>query len=34
MKASGGIKTKEDMILYLNEGCQRLGTSSATVLTN
>ena len=34
MKASGGIKTKEGMILYLNEGCQRLGTSSATVLTN
>ena len=34
VKASGGIKTKEDMILYLNEGCQRLGTSSATVLTN
>lgn len=34
MKASGGIKTKEDMISYLNEGCQRLGTSSATVLTN
>lgn len=34
IKASGGIKTKEDMILYLNEGCQRLGTSSATVLTN
>lgn len=34
MKASGGIKTKEDMISYLNEGCQRLGTSSATVLIN
>ena len=34
IKASGGIKTKEDMISYLNEGCQRLGTSSATVLTN
>ena len=34
MKASGGIKTMEDMIIYLNEGCQRLGTSAATVLTN
>ena len=34
IKASGGIKTKEDMIAYLNEGCQRLGTSSASVLAN
>ena len=34
IKASGGIKTKEDMISYLNEGCQRLGTSSASVLAN
>ena len=34
IKASGGIKTKEDMISYLNEGCQRLGTSSASVLVN
>ncbi len=34
IKASGGIKTKEDMIAYLNEGCQRLGTSSALVLAN
>ena len=34
IKASGGIKTKEDMISYLNVGCQRLGTSSASVLAN
>lgn len=34
IKASGGIKTKEDMIAYLNEGCQRLGTSSTSVLAN
>jgi len=29
MKAAGGIKTREDMIAFLNEGCSRLGTSSA-----
>ena len=34
IKASGGIKTKEDMVSYLSEGCQRLGTSSASVLVN
>ncbi|EJP23103.1 deoxyribose-phosphate aldolase [Peptostreptococcaceae bacterium AS15] len=34
IKASGGIKTKEDMFSYLSEGCQRLGTSSASVLVN
>ena len=34
IKASGGIKTKEDMVSYLSEGCQRLGTSSASVLVD
>jgi len=29
MKAAGGIRTKEDMIAYLDAGCSRLGTSSA-----
>lgn len=29
MKASGGIKTKEDMEKYIELGCERLGTSSA-----
>ena len=29
MKAAGGIKTKEDLILFLEEGCDRIGTSSA-----
>lgn len=29
MKAAGGIKTVADMEMYINEGCERLGTSSA-----
>jgi len=29
MKAAGGIRTREDMVAFLNEGCSRLGTSSA-----
>lgn len=29
IKASGGIRTREDMEAYLNAGCERLGTSSA-----
>jgi len=29
MKAAGGIRTMEDMELFLNLGCDRLGTSSA-----
>jgi len=29
IKASGGIRTREDMIFYLEAGCDRLGTSSA-----
>ncbi len=34
MKASGGIKTREDMIAYLEAGCDRLGTSSALKILN
>ena len=29
IKASGGIRTREDMVAYLEAGCSRLGTSSA-----
>jgi len=29
MKAAGGMKTREDFIAFINEGCTRLGTSSA-----
>ena len=29
MKAAGGVKTKEDLIRFLEEGCDRIGTSSA-----
>ena len=29
MKASGGIRTREDMEMFLEAGCDRLGTSSA-----
>ena len=32
MKASGGIRTKEDMVMYLEAGCDRLGTSSAITI--
>ena len=32
MKAAGGIKTREDMVKYLEAGCSRIGTSSAGVL--
>lgn len=32
IKAAGGIKSKQDFIHFLNEGCQRLGTSSAISL--
>lgn len=30
IKAAGGIKTAEDMQLFLQEGCSRIGSSSAT----
>ena len=29
MKAAGGVKTKADLEAFLNEGCERIGTSSA-----
>lgn len=29
MKAAGGVKTKDDLILFLEAGCERIGTSSA-----
>lgn len=29
IKAAGGIKTREDMVEFLEAGCERLGTSSA-----
>jgi deoxyribose-phosphate aldolase len=32
MKAAGGIRTREDMVSYLEAGCARIGTSSAKVL--
>lgn len=32
MKASGGIKTKEDMEAYIQAGCNRIGSSSAALL--
>lgn len=32
MKAAGGIRTKEAMEEYLNEGCDRIGSSSASIL--
>jgi len=34
IKAAGGMKNREDFIAFINEGCSRLGTSSAVkVLT-
>lgn len=32
IKASGGIRTREDMVAFLEAGCKRLGTSSAVKL--
>ena len=29
IKAAGGIRTKEDMVAFVEAGCSRLGTSSA-----
>jgi len=29
MKAAGGIRTREDMVAFIEAGCSRLGTSSA-----
>ncbi|RGY99286.1 deoxyribose-phosphate aldolase [Clostridium sp. AM58-1XD] len=32
IKAAGGVKTKADLELFLEEGCDRIGTSSALML--
>ena len=32
IKAAGGVKTKEDLETFLEEGCDRIGTSSALKL--
>lgn len=32
IKAAGGIRTREDMVAYIEAGCSRLGTSSAIAL--
>lgn len=29
MKAAGGVRTREDLEMFLEEGCERIGTSSA-----
>lgn len=32
MKAAGGVKSKDDLIMFLDAGCDRIGTSSAVGL--
>ena len=32
IKAAGGIKTRQDLEVFINAGCDRIGTSSAVVL--
>lgn len=32
MKAAGGVKSVDDLIAFINEGCARIGTSSAVKL--
>jgi len=34
IKASGGIRTLNDMEAFINAGCSRIGTSSAIKLIN
>ena len=29
IKAAGGVKTREDLVMFLEAGCERIGTSSA-----
>lgn len=29
IKAAGGVKTRKDLVLFIEEGCDRIGTSSA-----
>ncbi len=32
IKAAGGVRTREDLVAFLEEGCERIGTSSAVAL--
>ena len=34
IKAAGGVKTREDLEAFLQEGCERIGTSSAVGILN
>ena len=34
IKAAGGIRSRQDMVDYINAGCSRLGTSSAIKILN
>lgn len=34
IKAAGGVKTEDDLIAFINEGCDRIGTSSAINILN
>ena len=34
MKAAGGVKSREDLEMFLEAGCERIGTSSAVKLMN
>jgi len=34
IKASGGIRSYEDAVSYLKQGCSRLGTSSTLAILN
>lgn len=34
IKAAGGIKSREDLEMFLNAGCERIGTSSAIAILN
>ncbi|MBP1561347.1 MAG: deoxyribose-phosphate aldolase [Oscillospiraceae bacterium] len=34
MKAAGGVKTRDDLEMFLAEGCERIGTSSAVKMMN
>ena len=34
MKAAGGVKSREDLEMFLEAGCDRIGTSSAVKLLN
>ncbi len=34
MKAAGGVKSKDDLEMFINAGCERIGTSSAISILN